>query len=179
MNKWLQKINLKHQQKQIRTALRESYVYRILGERIFDKRIWKLEINSLAGGLSLGLFVALTPTIPFQMFLSALGAVLMRVNLPIALLACWITNPVTALPIYLAARTLGRYLLEDCVMMKFVLDLFCFESRTGKFMEHGIYLWAGSFMFAFCAAVMGNVGIRLAWYVRQRLKNPGHKNGSS
>lgn len=158
-------------QKKIQLGLRETYIHRILGERLFDKHIWKFDIDSLAGGLSIGLFIALTPTIPFQMFLSAVCAILLKVNLPIALVACWITNPFTALPIYLTAHQLGEFLLEGSRLAEFIFDLFDFETRTGKFMRQGLYLWVGSVIFAFVFALFGNITIRLAGLMIHRLKD--------
>lgn len=148
-------------QRRMRRALRNTYVYRILGERIFHNHIWKVDVNSLAGGLALGLFVAFTPTIPFQMLMCAVGAVLLRVNLPMALAACWITNPLTALPIFLSARRLGVYLLENSAVAELALGLFGMETRTGRFMEQAAYLWAGSLFLATVAALLGYLLVRL------------------
>lgn len=154
----------------MRHSLRDTYVHRLFGERIFHPHIWGFDINSLAGGLSLGLFVAFTPTIPFQMLLCAVAAIVMRVNLPIALAACWVTNPVTALPFYLTARQLGHCLLKNSRLTGFVLDIFGFETRTGHFMENALYLWAGSLIFSIIAAVLGNIAIRALWHLTHRLK---------
>ncbi len=168
MTNWLRR--WRHKQDRMRHALRDTYVHRLLGERIFQRQIWAFDLTSLAGGASLGFFVAFTPTIPFHMLLCAAAAIVLRVNLPIALVACWITNPFTALPVFLAARQLGRYLLENSWLTDVILDIFGFESRTGRFMENTLYLWAGSLIFAVTGAVAGNVVVRAAWYLSHRLK---------
>jgi len=168
MTRWFRRWLIK--QRKMKHTLRGTYVYRILGERIFDYHIWNHDINSVARGLSLGLFIAFTPTIPFQMLLCALGAILLRVSLPVSLVACWITNPLTALPIYLSARRLGQYLLENSQLVELTLDFFDFESRTGRFMEQGLYLWAGSLIFSVVSAFLGNVAARLVWRLGHRLK---------
>lgn len=56
----------------------------------------------------MGMFCGLIPG-PLQMITAMLGAVLFRVNLPVAVLATWYTNPVTIVPIYLLAYALGRF----------------------------------------------------------------------
>ncbi|WAC07658.1 MAG: DUF2062 domain-containing protein [Thermodesulfobacteriota bacterium] len=163
MTKWFEIWHKK--QESMKHALRDTYVHRILGERVFHHGVWALDIDSLAGGLSLGLFVAFTPTIPFHMLLGAIGAILLRVNLPIALAASWVMNPLTAIPIFLSACRIGRYFFEHSVIGRFALDLFNFESRTGKFMEASLYLWTGSLFFSIVFALLGNAAARLGWRI--------------
>ena len=72
----------------------------------------------IARGATIGMFVALTPTVGVQMYIT--GAIWVicryifryRFNLPIAIAMVWITNPVTTLPIYFGYLLLGQYLLE-------------------------------------------------------------------
>jgi len=156
------------QQERFRSVLHSSYVHRLLGERIFHHDIWAVDKASVAGGLTMGLFVAFTPTIPFQMLLCVAGALLLRVNLPVALAACWITNPLTALPIYIAANRCGRWMLEDSRAMEITMKMLGSEGGSRTFMEQTLYLWAGSFIFASVTAVLGNVAVRLAWRERSR-----------
>ena len=169
MLRWLKR-RWHSKQELMQHALRDTYIYHILGERIFDHHIWGLDRNSFAGGVSLGLFVAFTPTIPFQMFLCAVGAILLRVNMPVSLAACWVTNPLTALPIYLAARRLGRYLLEYSSIKGFILDFFSFEGHTARFMEQGLYLWSGSLIFSVASAFLGYIVVHIVWRLSHLLK---------
>jgi uncharacterized protein len=178
MTRFIRKLRIR--QRKMKTSLRDTYVFHVLGERIFDRHIWNLDNLSLAGGVSLGLFVAFTPTIPFQMLLAAIGAILLRVNLPIALLACWITNPLTALPIYVSALRLGRQLLGDTRIAYFLLDFFDLDTRAGKFMEQGLYLWTGSLFFAVLSSTVGYLVVRLSWsfghWLRGRIsRHPGDR----
>ena len=169
----------RRKQERNKHALRDTYVYRLLGERIFHHQVWVFDKSSVAGGLSLGLFVALTPTIPFQMLLCAIAAVPLRVNLPVALAACWVTNPLTAFPIYLSAFGLGRYLLEHTRIVEFILDLFGYEKRLGKFVEDSLYLWTGCLLFAIVSASLGNVAIRLIWNWRHARRINRHRRTAS
>lgn len=81
-----------------------------MGERLFDPKVWKPDRWSVARGLALGVFIALTPTLGVQLVLTALLAYALRVNLPVALAACWITNPATAPVIYALEFRLGLWL---------------------------------------------------------------------
>ena len=67
--------------------------------------------RSVSGGLWVGLFVGLLP-IPAQTVVAVLSAVLMRVNVPIAAITVWISNPITFVPIFYFAYRIGAALLD-------------------------------------------------------------------
>lgn len=128
----------------------------------------------MSGGLALGLFVAFTPTFPFQMLLVTAGAVLLKVNLPIALLACWVTNPLTMMPIYKAAWDCGRSILTELAFVQRYVNSCAPQSTGRQIVLNGMYLWTGSFVFATVAAAVGYlVGTFLAALVggRQRRRD--------
>lgn len=64
--------------------------------------------RTLARGVAVGMFVALSPTVGFQTGLTLLGCILLRGNFPIAFLVSWVSNPVTIAPLYLAFNQLGK-----------------------------------------------------------------------
>ncbi len=66
--------------------------------------------RGVGGGLWLGLFIGLLP-IPGQTVLAVLGALLLRVNLPVAAITIWISNPITFVPIFYLAYKIGATLL--------------------------------------------------------------------
>jgi len=72
--------------------------------------LWHLHRRSVAGGVAVGLFCGLIPG-PLQMLGATLLAVLFRVNLPVALLTTFYTNPFTILPLYVLAYGLGSWVL--------------------------------------------------------------------
>ena len=84
--------------------LRQFVVYRIL--HIDDTP------HRIAFGVAIGLFVAVTPTIGLQMVIGAMLATALRANkvLPVAL--AWITNPVTAVPVFYFNWLVGHALLS-------------------------------------------------------------------
>ncbi len=77
---------------------------------LLHPRLWHLNRHSAAGGVAAGLFCGLIPG-PFQMLGAAICAVVFRVNLPLALLTTFYTNPFTIVPLYFAAYGLGRLAL--------------------------------------------------------------------
>lgn len=79
---------------------------------IFNRELWHPCRETVTSGLGIGLFVAMLP-IPGQMILAALGAMKMRANVPTAITACWVTNPITQLPIMLFQERFGDFLRES------------------------------------------------------------------
>ena len=67
--------------------------------------------RGVGGGLWVGLLVGLLP-IPGQTIVAVLGALLLRVNLPVAAITVWISNPVTFVPIFYLAYKIGAALLN-------------------------------------------------------------------
>ena len=78
---------------------------------IFDRDLWTPCRYSVASGLSIGLFCGMLP-IPFQMVLAALASMRARVNIPVAMAACWISNPLTQVPIILFQERFGDWVRE-------------------------------------------------------------------
>src|SRR4051812_48639281 len=83
---------------------------RALGRLLEDPYLLHLNRRSVAAGLAAGLFVAFIPTLG-QMLLAAALAILVRGNLVIAVIAVWITNPLTAPPILYVSYRLGAWML--------------------------------------------------------------------
>lgn len=85
---------------------------RWLGPRLMHQRLWHFSRRGVAIGAAIGVFFGLI--IPLaQIPLSAAGAVLLRVNLPIAVASTLVTNPVTFAPVYVFAHQLGVRLLHE------------------------------------------------------------------
>jgi len=65
-----------------------------------------------ARGVAIGIFVAMTPTSPFQMIIAVALASLLKGNQFMAAILTWVTNPITWPPIYGAAYWIGRLFLK-------------------------------------------------------------------
>ncbi len=66
----------------------------------------------IAMGLAIGVFVAITPTIPFHTVLAILLAFVLRGSKPAAIIGVWVCNPVTVLPFYIGCYEVGILLLN-------------------------------------------------------------------
>jgi uncharacterized protein (DUF2062 family) len=66
--------------------------------------------HTFAGGLAVGMLVMMQ-LMPGQMFFAVVLAAILRVNIPIAIVACWITNPVTMVPAAILQISLGNWIM--------------------------------------------------------------------
>jgi hypothetical protein len=80
-----------------------------LSRRLFERSLWKPCRHTVGGGLGVGLFFAMMP-MPLQMLAAALVAMRLRVNIPSAMLACWVSNPFTEPFVRLSQERLGAWL---------------------------------------------------------------------
>lgn len=87
-------------------AVRRNRYIAFLGAALHHPNLWHLNRHSAAGGFAVGMFCGLVPG-PFQMLSAALLAVMLRVNLPVAIVATLYTNPLTIVPLYYLAYQLG------------------------------------------------------------------------
>jgi len=79
---------------------------------LLHPRLWHLNRHSAAGAVAIGLFCGLIPG-PLQMLGAAIGCLIFRVNLPLALVSTLYTNPFTIIPLYLAAFGIGQFVLGN------------------------------------------------------------------
>jgi len=67
--------------------------------------------HAMAGGFSLGVFIALTPTVGVQLLIAVFLATVLKVSRPASLVGVMITNPVTVPPIFTFNYWLGSLFL--------------------------------------------------------------------
>lgn len=77
-----------------------------------------LRIKSLQGdphyvamGMATGVFISITPTIPFHMVLAVTMAFMLKGSKPAAIIGAWFCNPLTIGPIYVGSYKLGMWML--------------------------------------------------------------------
>lgn len=92
--------------------LRKNKVIALFAPFLADPRLWHMNRASLVRAIYVGVMCAFFP-LPGQMPLALIGAVLFRANIPMSVALTWLTNPVTALPVYWAAYWVGAVLLGE------------------------------------------------------------------
>lgn len=89
--------------------LLESRILKPFQPYLHHHYLWQFNRRTVAGGVAVGLFFGIL--IPFaQIVLSALAAVVLRVNLPVAAVSTLVSNPFTFPALYYAAYQLGDLL---------------------------------------------------------------------
>ncbi len=83
---------------------------KLLGPRLQDPSLWHINRRSCSLAVALGVFCAFIP-VPFQMLIAALLAILIRVNILVAVPMVWISNPVTIPPIFYFCYLIGVQIL--------------------------------------------------------------------
>lgn len=144
--------------------LRGGILHRTFGEGLFDPGLWKPSRKNVAGGLAVGTFIALTPTIGVQMILATMAAYFLRVNIPTALAACWLTNPLTAPVIFLMQYDLGTWLGA----LPGSDALTPYQGPFRNIIRHARPLWMGSLLSGtlFAAIAYGLVLVGWQWIAR-------------
>ncbi len=109
----------KHYLKLVRQALkslrhpqlRRRPWWRAVTRRIGDRSLWVPCRDTVAAGLTVGLFFSMM-LMPFQMIPAAIIAMRMRANVPFAIAACWVTNPLTMPAVLYGQFKLGDWMRE-------------------------------------------------------------------
>jgi len=84
---------------------------KLLGPRLQEPSLWHINRRSCSLAVGLGVFCAFIP-VPFQMLIAAVGAILFRVNILVAVPMVWISNPVTMGPMYFFCYLIGVEILD-------------------------------------------------------------------
>lgn len=144
-------------------GLRKNGSLDVLGEWVYAANLWHLNRYSASMAFFVGLFLAFIP-VPGQMLLAALGAVLLRCNLPISIGLTWITNPVTVPAIFFLAYQVGALIIDVPVRdVEFSLSLDWFQNGLAQVWRP---LVAGCLL---CGLFFGSLGyfvVNVLWRVR-------------
>lgn len=140
-----------------------------LGDTLHLACLWQLNRRTIPSAVAIGFFVMWLP-LPFHVLLVALLVVLFRANLPVALVAVFINNPLTMGPMYYADYALGLFMLQ------LPAHQFKFEASI-HWLTHGfLHMWkplmAGAFSIALLSALIGYYGLHWfwRWHISQHLK---------
>jgi uncharacterized protein len=109
--------------------------------------------QKIAGGMALGVFIGLTPTIPFHTVVALSLAALLKVSPVTAFIGIQVGNPLTVLPIYLTAYKVGKYLLYSATPIVFP-KVFSYGAWFRVLCQGGIALQLGGIIIAILPAIV-------------------------
>jgi uncharacterized protein len=170
-----------------RDEARRSRALRWLGPLLEREWLWHLNRRTVASGAALGVFFGLlipVAQIPF----AAAAAILLRANLPMAILCTLVSNPFTYGPIYWLAHRVGLAILDPVDR-----SLSTSASADGvgaavvtatsadwieRITDVGAPLMLGLTLFAAGGALIAYVAVRVVWrlqvvWQRQRRRADG------
>ena len=146
-------------------SVRRHQRMQLFGRLLHDPNLWHLNRHSVAGGLAIGLFLAFMP-MPFQMIPAAALAILLRVNLPMALAGVWVSNPLTMAPMLYFQYRMGKLLMGERIRET------GFEPTLQWFWAELTLIWQplllGSTLCGIVAALAGYGFIHLLWRINIR-----------
>lgn len=92
--------------------------------------------HSIAGGIAVGTFVGLTPTMPFHTALIVILCIITRTSIVIAVAVSWLVcNPLTYLPIYYFSARLGNTFTPYSLQMSKVREIMEQFQLNANFMD--------------------------------------------
>lgn len=95
-------------------SIQQNRFVGMFGKLLHHHNLWHLNRHSVAGGIAVGLFAGLIPgSNPVQFFFATMFAIVFKVNLPMAVLITLYSNPLTIVPIYLAAYAIGEFVIGN------------------------------------------------------------------
>jgi uncharacterized protein len=170
---WFRKLRLPYlRQFPRRKAMHGGFLHRLLGERLFDKRLWKPERSTFAGGMATGLFIGLLPTYWVQILCAVLLAYLLRVNITATVLGTLVTNPFTTLPIMGLQYKIGVWLIGPPLPH----EVEHYHGWLKIIMSHGKPYLAGSVITAVIGAILGYLAVILFWKAGTKVKEVHEKH---
>jgi uncharacterized protein (DUF2062 family) len=127
---------------------------------LHDPRLWGVQRRWVVPAFALGLFVAFMP-FPGHTLMAALAALALRVNIPIAAVSSWVSNPATMGPMYYLAYEFGALLLgaeEQAPPLAM-----SWEWVSGTFVTIWQPLLLGCVLLGIASALVGYVLLNSVW----------------
>ena len=127
---------------------------------LLDHRLWGIRRKNVVPAFALGLFIAWMP-FPGHILQAALLALALRINIPVAALATFVSNPLTMGPIYYFAYYVGAHLLR-VPETPFVFEM-SLDWVTHTFVSIWQPLLLGCILVGAIAALMGFLFLDALW----------------
>ena len=128
-----------------------------------SKRYFIVNRKMVSRGVFLGLFIAMIP-MPAQMLVVVLFTFVGKFNFPIAIIMCWITNPITMPVIYYLQYITGSFILGiEPASVELTLDWF--NNNLSNIL---IPLYFGAFLYAISLSSLAYYTINLYWGDKKR-----------
>jgi len=140
-----------------------------LGDHLHDYNLWHFNRRSVARGVFIGLFCSFLP-MPVEMIPAAVGAILFRANLPIAIALVWISNPLTWIPLWGPPYMFGAHLLGVPVLPveKLLTEILSnpWDALTSTLAKQYAALWVGCVLVGTVLSLIAYFAVDWMWRAR-------------
>ncbi|HYM47158.1 MAG TPA: DUF2062 domain-containing protein [Burkholderiaceae bacterium] len=140
-------------------TLRAHRSLRLFARWLHHPSLWHINRRGVAVGVAIGLFWAFVP-MPLQMVPATAMALLLRANIPAAILGAWVTNPFTMGPAILLCYRIGAWILG-------VTHEITIEMSWRWVTDELALVWEpfllGCFVVGVTASALGYFGVQLFW----------------
>ena len=159
-----------------RHELAERWFMAPFRHMLHDHRLWGIRRKTVVPAFSLGLAIAFMP-FPGHALQAALLALLLRVNIPVAALATFASNPLTMGPMFVGAYLLGATLLGiDADPITFEMS---WQWVNEVFVEIWLPLMLGCILLGAAAALIGYIALDALWRYSLHDYKSRKRNGRS
>ena len=93
-----------------RHQIGESWLLSPVRHLLHDNRLWGIRRRTAVPAFAIGLFIAFLP-FPGHMVMAVLMALALRINIPVAVIASFVSNPLTIYPEFTAQENVAMPLL--------------------------------------------------------------------
>lgn len=146
-----------------KATLQKHKLLKPIAHLLGNPRIWHFNRKAIALGVAIGFFFGSLP-IAGQMLLAAIVAVMWRANMPVAVAATWISNPVTMPFFYTANYYFGAWLLRQPSIKVSDID-WTLEGLLELGGEILVPLYLGSVVVGLVLFTLAILSIRVMWRV--------------
>lgn len=141
-----------------------------------DPRLWSLQRRSSTRAFGVGLAICFIP-LPVHVPLALTLAMVLRVNLPTLVATVFLVNPVTVVPLYAMAFTIGCWLTGTAVTeFTFELSFAWLQDGLGPIWKPFL---SGCLACAACFGITGTLVLDRLWKWRVRQKYRTRTGGSN
>lgn len=125
-----------------------------------DHRLWSIRRKTVVPAVALGVFIGFLP-FPGHPLWASLGALASRINIPIAALSTFVSNPLTMGPMYFFAYRFGAWLL-GAEQKPFAFEM-SFDWVTSTFVNIWQPMLLGCVILGTAASLLSYAVLDLLW----------------
>jgi uncharacterized protein (DUF2062 family) len=155
--------------------LRNSRLFRLLGPKLTDARLWSLNRRAITMAFGAGIAISFIP-LPVHLPVGLIAAMIWHLNVPTMVLTATIVNPLTILPVYYFAYRVGVMLLG------LTPGAFGFE-LSWNWLQHGLgAIWKPFLLGCLVCGVIGGYAayrlLELIWRISTMTRKSARRSAS-